>query len=76
MQSVNSLPEALSEGRKIRGFRAGFDDNEQPASSYWLPNGDVSTDICGVVVARLPHTQEVPGSIPGQGSYLRQVSLR
>ena len=30
---------------------------------------------CGVVVARLPHTQEVPGSIPGWGSYLRQVSL-
>ena len=30
---------------------------------------------CGVVVARLPHTQEVPGSIPGRGSYLRQVSL-
>ena len=30
---------------------------------------------CGVVVARLPHTQEDPGSTPGQGSYLRQVSL-
>ena len=30
---------------------------------------------CGVVVACLLHTQEVPGSIPGQGSYLRQVSL-
>ena len=29
----------------------------------------------GVVVAHLPHTQEVPGSIPGRGSYLRQVSL-
>ena len=30
---------------------------------------------CGVVVACLLHTQEVPGSIPGRGSYLRQVSL-
>ena len=30
---------------------------------------------CGVVVARLPHTQEDPGSTPGRGSYLRQVSL-
>ena len=30
---------------------------------------------CGVVVASLLHTQEVPGSIPGRGSYLRQVSL-
>ena len=29
----------------------------------------------GVVVACLLHTQEVPGSIPGRGSYLRQVSL-
>ena len=28
----------------------------------------------GVVVACLLHTQEVPGSIPGRGSYLRQVS--
>ena len=30
---------------------------------------------CGVVVASLPHTQEDPGSTPGRGSYLRQVSL-
>ena len=30
---------------------------------------------CGVVVARLPHTQEDPGSTPVRGSYLRQVSL-
>ena len=30
---------------------------------------------CGVVVACLLHTQEIPGSIPGWGSYLRQVSL-
>ena len=30
---------------------------------------------CGVVVACLLHTQEVPGSIPGWGSYLRQISL-
>ena len=30
---------------------------------------------CGIVVACLLHTQEVPGSIPGRGSYLRQVSL-
>ena len=30
---------------------------------------------CGVVVACLLHMQEVPGSIPGRGSYLRQVSL-
>ena len=30
---------------------------------------------CGVVVACLLHTQEVPGSIPGRSSYLRQVSL-
>ena len=31
--------------------------------------------VIGVVVACLLHTQEVPGSIPGRGSYLRQVSL-
>ena len=30
---------------------------------------------CGVVVARLPDTQEDPGSTPVRGSYLRQVSL-
>ena len=30
---------------------------------------------CGVVVASLPHKQEDPGSAPGRGSYLRQVSL-
>ena len=30
---------------------------------------------CGVLVARLPHTQEDSGSTPGRGSYLRQVSL-
>ena len=43
------------------------------ASIYWLMSETLWP--CGVVLARLPHTQEDPGSIPGRGSYLRQVSL-
>ena len=39
-----------------------------------VPQGQIES-TCGVVVARLPHTQEVLGSISGRGSYLRQVSL-
>ena len=41
----------------------------------WQAREAVSCGPCGVVVACLLHTQEVPGSIPGRGSYLRQVSL-
>ena len=46
---------------------------------FWQRGGKFKSLIikwpCGVVVACLPHTQEVPSSIPGRGSYLRQVSL-
>ena len=35
----------------------------------------IAAPLNGVVVARLPHTQEDPGSTPGRDSYLRQVSL-
>ena len=55
------------------------------ATGGWRPVIDLSTLNtfirqtpqwpCGVVLACLLHTQEVPGSIPGRGSYLRQVSL-
>ena len=45
MQSESCLPEALSEGCKIRSFRAGLDDDEQLVSSYWLLIGDAPADI-------------------------------
>ena len=41
-------------------------------------NGDKLRNVqllIEVVVACLLHTQEDPGSTPGRGSYLRQVSL-
>ena len=56
MQSVNRLLEALSEGRKIHGFHAGFDDNEQPASSYWLPIRNASADILADIDDRISAT--------------------
>ena len=45
MRSVNDLPEAPSEGRKIRRFCAAWDDGDQPASSYHLPVRGTSADI-------------------------------
>ena len=45
MPSVSCLPEAPSKGRKICGFHAGLDDEEQPASLYRLLIGDASVDI-------------------------------
>ena len=53
----------------------------RPLNSPWaspvvmVRRKDSSLRFCGVVVACLPHTQEDPGSTPGWGSYLRQVSL-
>ena len=43
--SLNEFLEAPSESRKIRGFRAAMEDDNQPASSYRLPAGGVSGDI-------------------------------
>ena len=43
--SLNELPEASLESRKIRGFRVALEDNDQPASSYCLPVGGASGDI-------------------------------
>ena len=37
LRSLTGLPEAPSEGRKIRGFIAALEDNDQPAASYRLP---------------------------------------
>ena len=45
MRSVLRLLEAPSEERKIHGFCAGLDAEEQPVSSYSLPIGDPSADI-------------------------------
>ena len=45
MQFESCLPEALSEGCKIRSFRAGLGDDEQLVSSYWLLIGDAPADI-------------------------------
>ena len=44
-QLISELLEAPSENRKIRGFRAALDGNDQPASSYCLPVGGASVDI-------------------------------
>ena len=43
-------------------------------SGGWSITSDPA-NACGVVVTRLSHTQEDPGSTPRRGSYLRQVSL-
>ena len=43
--SLTGLPEAPSEGRKIRGFMAALEDGDQPSASYKLPIDGVSADI-------------------------------
>ena len=43
--SLNELPEAPSESRKIRGFRAALEDDDQPTPLYQLSVGGMSTDI-------------------------------
>ena len=45
LQSLNELPEAPSESRKIRGIRAALEDDDQRTSSYRLPFGWTSGDI-------------------------------
>ena len=45
LRSPNELPEAPSEGRKVRGFRAALEDDGQPASSYKMPVHGASADI-------------------------------
>ena len=49
LRSLNELPEAPSESRKIHGFRAALEDDEQPTSSYWLPVAGASADILTVI---------------------------
>ena len=44
LRSLNKLPEASSESRKIRGFSAALEDDDQPTSSYCFPVGGVSGD--------------------------------
>ena len=43
--SLDELPEAPLESRKIHGFRAALEDDDQSASSYCLPVGGASGDI-------------------------------
>ena len=43
--SLNVLLEALSESRKINGFHAALEDDDQLSASYKLPIGDASVDI-------------------------------
>ena len=50
------LSEAPLEGRKIRGFHAGLDNNEQSESSYRLPIGDALADILANIDDRFPST--------------------
>ena len=44
LRSLNELLEAPSESRKIRGFRAALEDDDQPTSSYRLLVGGASAD--------------------------------
>ena len=44
-QSLNELPEALSESHKICGFHSALEDNDRPASFYCLLIGGVPADI-------------------------------
>ena len=60
------LPRPLNPRDETANHRSWFRDGVDHVAELWP---------CGVVVACLLHTQEVPGSIPGRGSYLRQVSL-
>ena len=53
LRSLNELPEAPSESRKIRGFRAALEDDDQPASSYRLPVGGASADILSDIDDRI-----------------------
>ena len=72
-QSSPSLSCRTSHMRPSRPSREGFGVGVQVRgwgeAWFWVVHSE------GVVLARLPHTQEDPGSIPGRGSYLRQVSL-
>ena len=45
LRSLNGLPEALSESRKICCFHAAVEDDDQPVSSYMIPIGGASADI-------------------------------
>ena len=59
MQSLNELPEAPSESRKIHEFHATSEDDNQPASSYRLPVGWVSADINDRVLSPLSMRSKV-----------------
>ena len=56
LRSLTGLPEALSEGRKIRGFMAALEDIDQSAASYKLPIGGTSADILADIDVRVSST--------------------
>ena len=53
LQSLNELPEAPSESRKICGFCVALEDDDQPASSYHLPVDGASEEILADVDDRI-----------------------
>ena len=55
-RSESHLPEAPSEGRKIRGGFAGLNADEQPSLLYRLPIGDASADIFTDIGDRISST--------------------
>ena len=64
----NIIQRHTDKERKCAKLLNDINTNQWPGHVFGI-------EIGGVVVACLLHTQEVPGSIPGRGSYLRQVSL-
>ena len=56
LRSLNGLLEALSESRKICGFRSAVEDDDQPASSYKMPIGEASADILTDIDDRVSST--------------------
>ena len=65
--SLGRLPEALSEGCKIRGFMAALEDDNLPAaSSYKMPIGGASADILADIDSRI--------SSSSSGMHSRKVS--
>ena len=73
LRSLTGLPEDPSEGRKIHGFMAVLEDDDQPAASYKLPIGGTSADILADIDNRVSSTssgmcsREVSKLLPFQG---------
>ena len=56
MRSASNFPDSPSEGHEICGFCASLDDNDQPASSYRLPDGDAYADVLADIDDRISLT--------------------